>query len=207
VTGTNAVELLFGTYRRQILGLLLLHDAPLHVREIARLSGVPAGSLHRELRAMAEAGLLLRVRAGNQVHYRPNREHPIYPELAGIFRKTVGLADIVREALEPLKKQLRVAFIFGSIARGEETATSDVDVMLIGDVSLAQVVRVLAPLRERFGREVNPVVMARKDFIKKVGANDRFVSRILSEPKLFVIGGPDDLTESPANRAAQGASS
>ncbi len=103
--GANPIELLFTAYRRQVLGLLLLRpDDSLHVREISRLTGVPAGSLHRELRTLTEAGLLLREPVGNQVHYRANRAAPLYPELAVIFRKTTGLADVLRDALAPLGK-------------------------------------------------------------------------------------------------------
>src|SRR6266705_39472 len=96
------VELLFGTYRRRILSLLLLHpEQSFYVREIGRLTGVPAGSLHREVRALTEAGLLTRSAAGNQVRYQADRACPVFEELAGVFRKTAGLADVLREALEP----------------------------------------------------------------------------------------------------------
>lgn len=190
----NPLDLLFSAYRRQVLALLLLRpDESLHVREISRLTGVPAGSLHRELRALTEAGFLLREPMGNQVRYRANRACPIYPELAEIFRKTAGLADLLREALASLADRITVAFVFGSIAQGTERATSDVDVFVIGEVSFAEVVAVLSPLRERLGREVNPVVMSRKEFAAQRAAKDRFVERVLGEPKLFVIGTTDDL--------------
>ncbi len=190
----NPLDLLFSAYRRQVLALLLLRpDESLHVREISRLTGVPVGSLHRELRALTEAGFLLREPMGNQVRYRANRACPIYPELAEIFRKTAGLADLLREALASLADRITVAFVFGSIAQGTERATSDVDVFVIGEVSFAEVVAVLSPLRERLGREVNPVVMSRKEFAAQRAAKDRFVERVLGEPKLFVIGTTDDL--------------
>ena len=117
--GANPIELLFTAYRRQVLGLLLLRpDDGLHVREISRLTGVPAGSLHRELRTLTEAGLLLREPAGNQVRYRANRAAPLYPELAEIFRKTTGLADVLHDALAPLGKKIQLAFVFGSLSQG-----------------------------------------------------------------------------------------
>jgi predicted nucleotidyltransferase len=203
VRGANPVELLFGSYRRHILGLLLMRDEALHVREIARLTGVPAGSLHRELRSLADAGLLLRIKNGNQVQYRANKEHPIYPELAGIFRKTVGLADMIRDALTPVSERIDAAFIFGSVARGEETATSDVDVFILGDLPFVDSVGALAPFQERLGRHINSVLMRRTDLRKKRRERDNFVERVMKEPKLFVIGGADDLGKSSQDRAAQ----
>ena len=126
------MDLLFGGYRRQVLGLLLLRpDDSLYVRQIARLTGVPPGSLHRELLSLASVGILLREPAGNQVRYRANREHPIHAELAEIFRKTSGLADLLRDALAPLGDLITSAFVFGSMARGTAVASSDVDVCVM----------------------------------------------------------------------------
>jgi predicted nucleotidyltransferase len=190
----DPIDLLFNAYRRQVLGLLLLRpEDSLHVREIARLTGVPAGSLHRELRALSDAGLLLREPAGNQVRYRANRASPIYPELAGIFRKTAGMADLLREALSPAAARIDAAFVFGSMARGEETPGSDVDVFVVGKVKFPEVVERLSPLRERLGREVNPVVVTRQEFNRQREARDRFLERVMREPRLFVIGSDDDL--------------
>ncbi|MBI4989804.1 MAG: helix-turn-helix domain-containing protein [Rhodocyclales bacterium] len=202
----NPVELLFTAYRRQVLGLLLLRpDDSLHVREISRLTGVPAGSLHRELRTLTEAGLLLREPVGNQVHYRANRAAPLYPELAEIFRKTTGMADILRDALAPLAKRIQIAFVFGSMAQGKESGSSDVDVFVIGRASFAAVVGALSPLRARLGREVNPVVMTAAEFSAQRAEKDRFIARVMKEPRLFVIGTQDDLGQLAENRTAQAA--
>jgi len=191
---TNPVELLFTAYRRQVLGLLLLRpEDSLHVREISRLTGVPAGSLHRELRILTDAGLLIREPVGNQVCYRANRAAPLFPELAEIFRKTLGLVDILRDALAPLAKGIKLAFVYGSLAQGTERGTSDVDVFVIGRVSFTSVVGALSPLRDRLGRELNPVVMTVSEFAAQRTEKDRFVTRVLKEPKLFVIGTQDDL--------------
>jgi len=190
----SAIDLLFSAYRRKVLGLLLLRpEDSLHVREISRLTGVPAGSLHRELRALTEAGLLLREPMGNQVRYRANRACQIYTELTEIFRKTAGLADVLREALAPLAGRIAAAFLFGSLAQGTETATSDVDVFVIGEVSFAEVVEALSPLRQRLGRELNPVVMTPAEFAAQHAAGERFVARVMREPKLFLMGTDDDL--------------
>ncbi|HEX7373419.1 MAG TPA: nucleotidyltransferase domain-containing protein [Steroidobacteraceae bacterium] len=188
------MDLLFGSYRRQVLGLLLLRpDESLHVREIARLTGVPAGSLHRELASLESVGLLLREPFGNQVRYRANRTHPIYRELAEIFRKTSGLADLIRDALAPIADRISVTFVFGSIARDEAAADSDVDVCVLGDVTLVEVVALLASLHDRLGRSVNPVVMTPAAFQKQRKNGDRFVRRVMKEPKIFAIGDADDL--------------
>ena len=118
---TGLAETLFSDYRRRILALLLLRpDEHFHVREISRLTGVPAGSMHRELKLITDAGLLSRHSAGNQVRYQANRDCPIFHELAGIFRKTCGLSDIIRTALQPLFTAITAAFIFGSSQRRRE---------------------------------------------------------------------------------------
>jgi predicted nucleotidyltransferase len=197
------VDILFGNYRRQILALLLLRpDETFYVREIARLTGVPAGSLHRELKLLTAAGLLQRSAAGNQVRYQVDRSCPIQEELAGIFRKTVGLADVLREALAPLAAKIRVALVFGSVAQGKERAASDVDVLVVGSASFAAVVEALGTAAEKLRREVNPVVMTRAEFAAKLAARDRFVSRIEREPKLFLLGDVGEFRKLAEDRAA-----
>ena len=197
------VDILFGNYRRQILALLLLRpDETFYVREIARLTGVSAGSLHRELKLLTAAGLLQRSAAGNQVRYQVDRSCPIQEELAGIFRKTVGLADVLREALAPLAARIRVALVFGSVAQGKERAASDVDVLVVGSASFAAVVEALGTAAEKLRREVNPVVMTRAEFADKLAARDRFVSRIEREPKLFLLGDVGEFRKLAEDRAA-----
>lgn len=201
------IELLFGSYRRRVLGLLLLHpEQSFHVREIMRLTGVPSGSLHRELTALATAGLLTRSVSGSQVHYQVDRNCPLFEELAGIFRKTTGLADVLREALEPLGEGVRTAFVFGSVAQGKERGTSDVDVMVLGSVRFEPVVEALMPAGERLRRDINPVVMTPNEFRAKLKASDRFASRIAREPKLFIKGDAGELGEPAQDRATQRAS-
>ncbi|HSQ21760.1 MAG TPA: nucleotidyltransferase domain-containing protein [Coriobacteriia bacterium] len=201
------IELLFGAYRRRILGLLLLHpEQSFYVREIMRLAGVPSGSLHRELTSLTAAGLLTRSVSGSQVRYQADRSCPLFEELAGIFRKTTGLADVLREALEPLGESVRTAFVFGSIAQGTERGTSDVDVMVLGAVRFERVVEALMPVGERLRREINPVVMTPDEFRAQLKARDRFVSRVAREPKLFIKGDAGELGEPAQDRATQGAS-
>lgn len=197
------VEILFGAYRRQILGLLLLRpDESFYVREIGRLTGVPAGSLHRELKMLSAAGLLLRSAAGNQVRYQADRACPILQELAGIFRKTAGMADVLRKALAPIAGKIRVALLFGSVAQGKERAASDVDVLVVGSASFAAVVEALSTAAESLRREVNPVVMTRAALETKLANRDRFVARVAREPKIFLIGSAGEFAELAENRAA-----
>jgi predicted nucleotidyltransferase len=204
MTPKSPAEVLFGAYHRRILALLLLRpEQSFYVREIARLSGVPAGSLHRELKLLAESGLLLREPAGNQVLYRANRDCPVFSELAGFFRKTSGLADVLREALVPLANGIDVAFVFGSVAQGKERVTSDVDVFVVGSASFTDVVKALAQTHERLGREVNPVVMPRSDFVRKQTEGERFVARVVKEPKLFLLGTANDIGKLTEDRAAK----
>lgn len=191
---TGLAETLFSDYRRRILALLLLRpDEHFHVREISRLTGVPAGSMHRELKLITDAGLLSRHLAGNQVRYKANRDCPIFHELAGIFRKTCGLSDIIRSALLPLSPSIKAAFIFGSVAKGEEKATSDVDVCVVGSASFTDVVVALADMNQKIGREINPVVMSFDQFAVKLAVGEQFTTRIMNEPKFFLIGDEHDL--------------
>ena len=197
------VEVLFGAYRRQILALLLLRaDESFYVREIARLTGVPAGSLHRELKLLAESGLLLRTTAGNQVRYQAARDCPIFEELAGIFRKTAGLADVLRELLVPLQKKIALAFVFGSVAQGKAQSTSDIDLLVVGSVSFAKVVEACHAGSARLGREVNPVVMTKIAFRAKLQQGNRFIARVAREPKIFVIGDAGEFAKLAEDRPA-----
>lgn len=196
-------EVLFSRYHRRILALLLLQpERSFYVREIARLADIHAGSAHRELKRLAESGILLREPAANQVLYRANRDCPVYPELAGIFVKTAGLADVLREALSPLSGDIDVALVFGSIARGTQTASSDVDLLVVGQASFADVVKATAACHERLGREANPVIMTPSDVANKYRQKDRFVTRILKEPKIFIMGASDELGELVKDRPA-----
>lgn len=186
---TQPINLMFSAYRRKVLALLLLRpDEDFHVREIERLTGVPAGSLHRELKALSAAGLLTRAQRGNQVRYQANRSAPVYEELAGIFRKTSGLVDVLRERLQGVADRIDAAFVFGSMASGKPRPGSDLDILVIGSVSLLDVVKALGQAQEQFGREMNPVVMSRKRFLEAKKSGDRFVERLMREPKLFVFG-------------------
>lgn len=188
-------SLLFPEYRRRVLGLLLLRpDEALHGREIARRTGLPAGTITRELGKLAEVGLLKREKRGNQQVYSADTSGPIFAELASILRKTSGLADVLVQALAPAAPKLRVAFVFGSVAQGRETAGSDIDVLLVGDLSFREAVELLFPTQAVLGREVNPKVFAADEFMAKMKV-EPFLVDVLAKPKLFLIGNDRDLEE------------
>jgi predicted nucleotidyltransferase len=185
---------LFPGYRRRVLGLLLLRpDECLHGREIARRIGLPAGTLTRELKRLAEVGLLKREKRGNQMLYSANRASPIFSELAGILRKTSGLADVVAEALAPLSEQIDAAFIFGSVARGAETMGSDIDVLIIGSVDFGAAIDALHPAQEQLAREINPKVFSVRQWKTNLRKKNPFVTDIMGNPKIFLIGEERDL--------------
>ena len=191
----SLASILFPEYRRRVLALLLLRpEEALHGREIARRTGLPAGTITRELTRLAQAGLLKREKRGNQQVYSADTGASIFTEVASILRKTSGLADVLLQALAPLAPALRVAFVFGSMAQGRETAGSDVDVMLIGDVGFGQAVETLHPAQSVLGREVNAQVLSAAEFRAKA-CTEPFLVDALAKPKLFLIGNEHDLEE------------
>lgn len=199
---SQAVELMFGLYRRKILAFLFSRpEEDFHVRELQRELTIPVGSLQRELKALSAAGLLHRRRVGNQVRYRVDPEHPLYEDLAGIFRKTLGIAGVIHDVLEGLADSIDIAFVFGSVAKGQEAPLSDIDLAVLGDVSFEQVVNAVWPAQERLNREINAVVMTAEEFGSQARAGNGFVSRIASDSKLFVMGTPNDFEKLIGNPA------
>jgi len=187
-------DLLLGDYRKKLLSQLLLHpDTDYHVRELARLTGTSPGSLHKELARLAAAGLLLRKAQGNQVRYQANRQCPVFPELAGLLRKTTGAAELLARALAPLQPVL--ALIFGSVARGTEVVGSDVDVLVVTERGFGEVVRALHSAQTTLGREINPVVYTPAELQGHVAEQDPFVLNLLAGPHIFLNGTSDDLSQ------------
>ena len=187
--------LLFPEYRQRVLTLLLLRpEEALHGREVARRTGLPAGTITRELTRLAAAGLLKREKRGNQQVYSANTAGVIFSEVASILRKTSGLADVLTLALAPVAPRLSVALVFGSVARGDETAHSDIDLLIVGDISFREAVELLYPAQSALGREINPKVFAAAEFRAKA-PGDAFVADLLATPKMFLIGDAHDLDE------------
>ena len=188
-------ELLFpNRYRRAVLSMLLMNpERRVHLRELARLTGASPGTLKKELDALTEAGLLNVQRVGNQTHFSANAQHPVYPELSGLIRKTTGLHDVLAQALEPLADGVVAAFVFGSVASGTEAAHSDVDLMVIGTASFGEVVNAVYEAQAAIGREINPKVMKREEWQAKRSAGQAFLNEVMHKPKLFILGTADDL--------------
>jgi uncharacterized protein len=182
-------KVLFGQSRRSILGLLYGHaEEQFYLREIARRAETGIGATQRELRQLSEAGLIQGICRGYQTYYRANRKNPIFGELKSILAKTSGIRDILHEVLAPLADQIKLAFVYGSIARGKETSASDIDLIVVGDVSFANVVSTLTQSEAKLGREINPTVYGQREFREKLAAKNHFLSTVVKEKKLFVIG-------------------
>ncbi len=201
MSNTSLMDLLFPAARQRVMALLLLQpQSSFHLRELARLTGSHAGTLAREVDKLAHAGLLLRSEQGNQVRYQANTADPLFGDLAALFRKTHGVVPALREALTPLDAQIRVALVFGSVARGTASAGSDVDVLVLGSVGFAELAQALFPLHASLGREVNPVLYAPEEFAARVRSGDAFARDVLAKPQLFVKGGADELAELAGDR-------
>jgi DNA-binding transcriptional ArsR family regulator len=190
----NALDALFPKTRQGILAATLVQPEKIwYVSELARRMGVPSSSLQRELQALTDAGILSSHRQGRMVYYRANPDSPFFPELRGLLLKTAGLVDVLRDALRPLAAKVALAFVYGSIASAQERSESDVDVMVIGSVSPADLALPLRRAREQLGREINPTVYSVAEFNKKRIAKDPFLSEVLSHSRLVVLGSENDL--------------
>ncbi len=193
-TEAGTTTSLFGKVRSAVLALFFSHaDQSFYLREIARMVGTGHGAVQRELAQLLRAGLVTRSRRGREVFYQANQASPIFRELRGLVVKTIGIADTLRKALAPIADRIRAAFVYGSFAKGEEKAGSDVDVMLVGNVEFGEVVSSLRSAEEQIGREVNPSVFAPEEWQRRMAGQDHFVSTVLREEKLFLIGDESDL--------------
>jgi predicted nucleotidyltransferase/DNA-binding HxlR family transcriptional regulator len=185
-------ELLSSRARAEIFRLLFGGTGEeLHVREIERRSGLNDSTLRQELRKLVRLDLVHSRKDSNRVYYRAKTENPLYPEIRNLVLKTSGLADVLKHALRD--KRIRVAFVFGSIARGEEKSGSDVDLMVIGQLGLRDLSGLLSGIEEKIGREVNPHVLHEDAFRKRIRTKEHFVSSVMESPKIFVIGSQDEL--------------
>jgi DNA-binding transcriptional ArsR family regulator len=180
--------------KAEILRLLFgLQSQELHLRELARQSGLTAATVRQELTSLLDLGLVRSRRSGNRTYYRAEEAHPLYSDIRNIVLKTSGLADVLREALE--KADVRAAFVFGSLATGSERAESDVDLMVIGSLTLRQLSELLQGVDARVGREINPHVLTPREFAARKREKQHFLTTVLRAPKLFVIGNEDVLAE------------
>ncbi len=199
----NLAAALFGKAQQLVLGLLFVRpDESFYMREIVRATQVGQGAVQRELQRLAEAGIIHRTVRGRQVYYQANRACPVFAELQGLVVKTAGVGDVLRSALSPLKDRIEVAFIFGSFAAGAPRKNSDVDVLIVGEVSFADVVTSFGSAQQRLGRDLNPSVFPAAEFRTKLSTGHHFLTSVVREPKIFLIGDDRELARLVESRLA-----
>lgn len=190
-------DALFTKTQQKVLGLLFgKPDKSFYTNEIMRWASMGRGTVSRELDRLVGAGLLTSTKEGNQNHYQANNKSPVYNELVSIVRKTFGAADGIRQALQPLDEHIDLAFIYGSIAKGADTKSSDIDLMLVGkELSYGDVVEALLPLEESLQRTINPTIYEKENFVAKLNANNSFVSRVMEQQKILIKGDENAIGE------------
>ena len=198
MSATTIGDALFTKTQQRVLGLLYgKPEQSFYTNEIVRWADMGRGTIIRELQRLVSAGLLVVTREGNQHHYRANPDNPIYQELLGIVRKSFGFADVIQAELVPVNEQIDLAFIYGSIARGEDTASSDSDLLVVSDsLAYADLMAVLADAEKSLGRPINPSIYTVEQIRNKLELKNSFLTRLMEQPKLWVKGGEDDIGES-----------
>ena len=196
-TSLNFSNALFSKVRQCVLALLYgQHERSFHTNEIIRLTHSGTGAVQRELEKLAAVGLITTQFIGNQKHYKANCTSPLFTELRSIVLKTFGLADVVREALAPIASQIHIAFIYGSIAKHEDTASSDIDLMLVCDnLTYADLFNLLEEAQVKLGRPIHPTFYSPAEWKRKYQANNNFLTQLIKQPKIFLIGTEDELTK------------
>jgi len=206
--GTTIADALFTKTQQRVLGLLFgKPDKSFYMTEIFRAAQMGRGTVRRELDRLEAAGLVQVSQAGNQRHYQANPESPIYDELLSIVRKTFGVADVIRDALQAVDDQFDAAFVYGSVAKGEDTATSDIDLMVVSDeLAYADLMAALEPAETQLARPVNPTIYTPEQISAKLRDDNVFVKRVMEQPKLWIKGTEDVIRkpgESGKNREAE----
>jgi predicted nucleotidyltransferase len=193
-TGNTLSNTLFGRTRGAVLSILYGHvGESFYLRQLARDTEIALGPVQREIRQLVDSGLVARKIVGAQTLYSANQQSPVFAEIKNLVAKTVGMHDVLYEALDPLRKKINLAFVYGSVARSGEAEHSDVDLMVVGKVDFSAVVSKLADAQRILNREINPTVYSVKEFRGKVRGN--FLKNVLAEKKLFIIGDENVLRE------------
>ena len=184
-----------------MLGWLFTHpDERYFVRQLTNLLREDSTNVSRELIRLEKTGILVSTTEGKQKYYQANRQSPLFNELHGLIIKTTGVADVLRSSLAPAVERIKVAFVFGSIASGNENKASDIDVMVVGDISFGDVVSLLSSAEEKLGREINSVVYPIAEFRQKVRNDHHFVKNVLDNEKIFLIGDDSELARLATKR-------
>jgi len=193
----SLAEALFTSQARlAVLKLLLLNpDRRFYLREISAKAILPVRAVQVEVARLEASGLLQSSVEGNRKYYQADRRSPIFPELRSLLLKTVGLGEALKDGLRQAPSQIALALIFGSIAEGTDTASSDIDLLVVGSMTGRALAGLLAPLRESLGREINPVLMTEAEFRRKALEGNHFLRATLEGPKTYLIGGNDELSE------------
>ena len=204
VTGNkNLSSILFTKTRRVVLSLLYGHtDESFYLRQIVRMTGAGLGPVQRELKQLTDTGIIRRFVQGHQVHFQANPDSPIFNELKSLITKTAGVAETLQSALAPIADRISIALVYGSIARGEENQRSDIDLLVVGDVAFAGVVKALRNAQETLGREINPTVYPVDEFCSRIAEEHYFIRDVLSGEKIFVVGDGYDLKRLVGERLA-----
>ena len=191
---TSISDALFTKTQQKVLGLFFgKPDKRFYTNEIMRWASMGRGTVSRELDRFVNAGLLSLTKQGNQNYYQANANNPVFEELVGIVKKTFGVADQIRDMLIPLGENIELAFIYGSIAKGTEIDTSDIDLMLVGeDLRYGGVVEALLPLEETLQRTISPTIYDKKEFVARLKDGDSFITRVMEQPKIIIKGSEDD---------------
>jgi predicted nucleotidyltransferase len=180
----------------KVLSLFLLHpEKEFYQRGIAASTGKALLQVQRALKRIERAGLVTKTRRGNMLYYQAARLHPAFEDLQRVFLKTIALGDVLRGSLAPLGDKVHLAFIFGSLAQGKETAQSDIDLFLVAEVSLRETTKLLGPVVSEVSREINPVIYTPEEFIKKARGKHHFIIEVIRGPKIWLIGNEDDLVK------------
>jgi predicted nucleotidyltransferase len=193
--GTSLADALFSTIQQRVLAYLFGQpERSFFATELIKLAGGGSGAVQRELARLADSGLVTVSRVGTQKHYQANPKSPIFSELCAIAQKTVGLAEPLREVLKPLAKRISAAFVYGSVAKRQDTAASDIDLMVVsGSLTYADLFAALEDASQRLGRKVNPTVYSPRELAKRVKQGNAFVTRVLAQPKIWLVGGESDI--------------
>lgn len=192
---TSPGNVLFTKTQQKVLGLLFgKPDQSFYLNEIVRLSKMGKGTIKRELERMEASGLLSVERIGNQTHYRANKECPIYQDLLAIVRKTFGVADVIKAALAQHVELIDLAFVYGSMARAEDTAKSDIDVLVVTEsLTYSELMESLFEAEKALGRPINPTIYNTDQLKNKIDQDNAFVTRVMEQPKLWIKGGEHDI--------------
>ena len=193
--GVRIQDALFSGVQQRLLGIIFGQpDRRFQGAELIRMINSGTGAVHRQLTSLAASGLVNVTQIGNQKHYQANPNSPVFEELCGLIRKTVGLREPLQRSLEPLKDQIDVAFIYGSIARGTDTARSDIDLMLIGEgLDYISVHDTIQNAETKLQRKINPNLTTLSEWEKKLEEENPFISNINKQAKLFIYGSEDEL--------------